>query len=142
MNEDVLSFTKIKINHDLLDEIWSLDPKTLDRIDGAMLSSYALCLSQYLVYFTYQRNLSKAEQHRLTKYVDRTVSLIMSSNDFDSKKFKTKAAALDYIVSTNEDLMDENGWINGGFFVFETAFDFTDRFVRLGFRVFVSDPDD
>ena len=103
MNKDVLSFTKIKVNHDLLDEVWALDPKDIDHIDGSRLSSYALVLAQYLIYFTYQRNLSKAEQHRLNKYVDRTVSIILS--DDNTKKFKTKAAAYDYIVSTNTDLI-------------------------------------
>lgn len=105
MDDDALSFKNVKVNHDLLNEIWNLNPVTLEHIDGAQLSSYALCLAQYLIYFTYQRNLSKAEQHRLSKYVDRTVSIIMSSDDFDNKRFKTKTAAVDYIVSTNTDLM-------------------------------------
>ena len=102
MNKDVLSFDRIQINKDLLEEIWAFDPRTLEHIEGAQLSSYALALAQYLVYFTYQRNLAKAEQHRLNKYVDRTISLIMAS---DPKKFKTKALATDFIISQNEDLM-------------------------------------
>lgn len=108
MNKDVLSFTNIEINHELLNEIWKLDPKKLEHIDGMKLSTYALCLAQYLIYFTYQRNLSKAEQHRLNKYIDRTVSIIMmTSNDEDiKKKYKTKSAAADFIISTNLDLMD------------------------------------
>jgi hypothetical protein len=107
MNKDVLSFTNIQIDHELLNEIWKLDPKTLEHIDGMKLSTYALCLAQYLVYFTYQRNLSKAEQHRLNKYIDRTVSIIMmTTNDEEMKKHKTKAAATDFIISTNLDLMD------------------------------------
>lgn len=104
MEQDVLSFTKIKINYDLLDEIWKLDPRTLEHIDGMKLSSYALCLAQYLIYFTYQRNLTKAEQYKLRKFVDRTVSIIMSEEG--TKKFKTKGAATDYIISTNTDLME------------------------------------
>lgn len=104
MNEDVLSFTKVRVDSDLITKIWQLDPKTLEHIDGAELSSYALALSQYLVYFTYQRNLTKAEQHRLGKFIDRTISLVMT--DEDVKRFKTKAAATDYIISTNTDLMD------------------------------------
>jgi len=103
MNKDVLSFTQIKIDNDLITKIWQLDPKTLEHIDGAELSSYALALSQYLIYFTYQRNLTKAEQHRLSRHIDRTISLLMTEEDI--KKFKTKAAATDYIVSTNMELM-------------------------------------
>jgi hypothetical protein len=115
MNKDVLSFTNIKVNHELLDKIWKLDPKLLDHIDGAELSSYALCLAQYLVYFTYQRNLSKAEQHRLTKYIDRTVSIILTTNNDNAeyKKFKTKAAAADFIISTNLELMDAQTKLEG-----------------------------
>ena len=105
MNEDVLSFTNIKIDHELLNKIWTLDPKTLEHIDGAELSSYALCLAQYLIYFTYQRNLTKAEQHRLTKYIDRRISLMLMTEE-ETKRFKTKAAASDYFISTDIELMD------------------------------------
>jgi hypothetical protein len=106
MEKDVLSFSKVKVNHDLLDEIWTLDPRTIDTMDGVQISSYAVCLSQYLIYFGYQRNITKAEVHRLTKYIDRTVSLIMSSGEIDKKKYKTKAAAEDYIISMNMELMN------------------------------------
>ena len=106
MDQSVLSFTKITINHDLLDEVWKLDPRSMDHIDGAKLSAYAVCLAQYLIYFTYQRNLARAEQHRLDKYIDRTVSLILTDNIEYLKKYKTKAAATDFIVSVNSSLME------------------------------------
>jgi hypothetical protein len=106
MDQNVLSFTKIMINHDLLDEIWKLDPRSMDHIDGIKLSSYAVCLAQYLIYFSYQRNLARAEQHRLDKYIDRTVSLILTDNIEYLKKYKTKAAAADFIISVNSSLMD------------------------------------
>ncbi len=105
MNKDVLSFTQVQINNNLLEEIWKFDPRELEHLDGAKLSSYALALAQYLVYFTYQRNLSRAEQHKHTKFIDRTVSNVMATEEIKAKKFKTKAAAADYIVSTNEALM-------------------------------------
>jgi len=106
MNEDVLSFKKIKINKDLLDEIWELDPKSLDKLDGVVVSSYAMCLSQYLIYFTYQRNITKAEVHELTRNIDRSVTLTLASGDVDTKKFKTKAAGFDYVISMDTELMD------------------------------------
>jgi hypothetical protein len=110
MNQDVLSFTKIEVNQDLLNEVWTLDPRTLDDVDGAKLSSYALALSQYLVYFTYQRNLTMAEKHRLTKHIDRTTSLVLATtDDKELKKLKTKGAAADYIISLDIDLMKAQG---------------------------------
>lgn len=106
MDKEVLSYTNITLNRGLIDEVWKLDPRTMDHIDGALLSSYALALAQYLIYFTYQRNLARAEQHRLDKYIDRSVSLIISSDDAYLRKYKTKAVAADYIISVNESLMD------------------------------------
>lgn len=105
MDADVLSFTNVKVDNGLLNEIWCLDPRTLEHIDGAKLSSYAMALAQYLIYFTYQRNLAKAEQYKENKYIDRTISLIMSSDTEYIKKYKTKAAATDFIISNNESLM-------------------------------------
>ena len=105
MNKDVLSFTSIRVDNDFLQTVWTIDPRTLDNIKGTTLSSYALALSQYLVYFTYQRNITKAEQHRLTKYIDRTVALIMSNDDSYVKKYKTKGVAVENIITNNEDLM-------------------------------------
>lgn len=105
MNKDVLSFTRIELNSNLLDEVWKFDPRKLDELDGSKLSSYAVCLAQYLIYFTYQRNLTRAEQHKLDRYIDRTVSIIITSDTDYLKKYKTKAAATDFIVSMNESLM-------------------------------------
>jgi hypothetical protein len=106
MDEDALSFTKVKINSDLLDEIWSFDPRTLDNVQGHLLSTYAVALSQYLIYFTYQKNKSRAEIHRLTKFIDRTVSLSLSSDPKLLKAHKTKAAAHDYIITDSPELME------------------------------------
>ena len=101
----MFSFSSVKIDRDFLKEIWELDPRTLDNLSGRKLSSYALALSQYLIYFTYQRNKTRAEQHRLTKFIDRTVSLIMTDDESYLKKYKTKGVAAEYIVTNNEDLM-------------------------------------
>lgn len=106
MDKDLLACAKVTINRDLLQEIWTLDPRKLDSIDGAVLSSYALALAQYLVYFNYQRNLILAEKHKLSKYVDRTVSLILTTDKEYSKKYKTKSSAADFIITTNTSLME------------------------------------
>lgn len=106
MDKDLLTCAKVTINRDLLQEIWTLDPRKLDSIDGAVLSSYALALAQYLVYFNYQRNLILAEKHKLSKYVDRTVSLILTTDKEYSKKYKTKSSAADFIITTNTSLME------------------------------------
>lgn len=109
MNKDVLSFENIKINNDLINEIWKFDPRTLDSVDGVKLSSYAMALAQYLIYFTYQRNLTKAEVTKLSTYIDRTVSLTLADDSKLLKEHKTKKAATEYLVSVNMDLMEAQG---------------------------------
>jgi hypothetical protein len=109
MNPDVMSFTSIQISNDLLNEIWKFDPRTLDTLKGAKLSSYAMALAQYLIYFTYQRNLSKAEVHRLNAIIERTISLALSADPSLLKMHKTKKAATEYLVSTDMKLMESQG---------------------------------
>lgn len=106
MDKDVLSFNKIQVNHNLLEEVWKFDPRKLDDIKGSVLSSYSIVLSQYLVYFTYQRNIVKAEVHRLNKMMDRIISLMLSKDKQLLKECKTKSAAGDFLVSTDPYLME------------------------------------
>lgn len=109
MHSDVMSFQNIKINHDLLNEVWKFDPRALDTLRGSKLSSYAMALAQYLIYFTYQRNLSKAEVHRLNTFIERTISLSLSADSTLLKMHKTKKAATEYLVSTDMKLMESQG---------------------------------
>lgn len=103
LEEGVLSFTQVRVNHDLLSEVWGLDARTLDTIDGSVLSMYAVTLAQYLIYFTYQRNLTKVEIHRKNKFIERTLSLSMRKELI--KQYGTKAAASDYLITNDENLI-------------------------------------
>ena len=106
MDRDMLSFTGIKVNHDLLNEVWKFDPRKLDDVKGVTLSSYSIVLAQYLVYFTYQKNIVKADVHRLNKMIDRTVSLILSKDKNLLKEYKTKSSVADFLTSTDSYLME------------------------------------
>ena len=106
MDPDMMVFTKIQINHDLLNEVWKFDPRRLDEIKGVTLSSYTIVLAQYLIYFTYQKNIVKADVHRLNKMIDRTVSLILSKDTNLLKEYKTKSSAIDFLISTDSYLME------------------------------------
>ena len=106
MDPDMMVFTKIQINYDLLNEVWKFDPRRLDEIKGVTLSSYTIVLAQYLIYFTYQKNIVKADVHRLNKMIDRTVSLILSKDKNLLKEHKTKSSAIDFLISTNSYLME------------------------------------
>lgn len=105
MDKEALSFSEVKINNDFLKEIWQLDPRTLDQIDGAKLSSYAVALAQYLIYFNFQRNQTKAEIHRINTYVERRISMALITEMDLPKACKTKKAAADYLVTSDMELM-------------------------------------
>lgn len=96
------SFENIKINNDLINNIWNLDAQTLDQIDGAELSKYAVALSQYLIYFNVEKNKLKADLYKKNKFIERTISISLTPEV--QKKYKTKAAATDYLVGMNPDL--------------------------------------
>ena len=102
------SYENININRDLLMEIWTFDPKQLEHKSGQDLSRYAMCLSQYLIYYAVHKNKSKAEVHRLNKYIERSVSMRMAEDtDFKKKYGKTKTDATNYLVNTDTDLMEK-----------------------------------
>jgi hypothetical protein len=105
MHKDVLSFNQVRIDQDFLKEIWLLDPRTLENIDGAKLSAYALALSQYIVFLKFQCNETKAEIYRLTTYIERSISLALTDNPKLAREHGTKKAATEVLISTREDLM-------------------------------------
>lgn len=102
MDSGVYSFSKIKINKNLLDEVWSFDPMTLDSLDNITVSRYAIALSQYLIYYRYEINKTKADLTKKKRLFDNSMSL--SLDEAIIKKYKTKKAASDYLVNTNTDL--------------------------------------
>ena len=103
VDKGFMVFSKTDVDISYIESIWKIDPRKIESISGADLSSYAIALAQYLIYFTYQRNLIKAEQFRLNCYIDRRVSALMLE---DTKKYKSKSSASDYIISINTDLLD------------------------------------
>lgn len=98
MDKGVFCFEKIVINKSLLDEIWAFDPRTLDKVEGKDLSKYTIALAQYLVYYNVQKNKTKAEIHKLNRFIERTMSINITPEVH--KKYKTKTAAADYLIAT------------------------------------------
>jgi hypothetical protein len=110
MDKGIYSFSKIKINKNLLDEVWSFDPMSLDSLDNITISKYAIALSQYLIYYKYEVNKTRAELSKKKRLFENSLSL--SLDDADIKKYKTKKAASDYLVNTNTELYKLDDEIN------------------------------
>ena len=101
------SYENIQINRDLLSEVWMFNPIDLDNKNGSELSRYAMCLSQYLIYYNVNKNKTKAEMHRINKHIERTVSMRMVDDIDLKKKFKSKVDATHYLVTTDTELMEK-----------------------------------
>lgn len=104
MDKDIFCFEQIKVSKSLLDEIWVFDPRTLDRIEGKDLSKYAMALAQYLIYYNVQRNKTKAEVHKLSKFIERTTSISITPDI--QKTYGTKTAATAFLVVTVPELSE------------------------------------
>ena len=102
MERDVFCFEKITISKSLLDEIWVFDPRTLDQLEGKNLSRYAMALAQYLIYYNVQRNKTKAEVHKLSKFIERTTSISITPDI--QKTYGTKTAATAFLIATVPEL--------------------------------------
>lgn len=108
---DLFSFQNLKLNRDLLDEIWRFDPNTLESKDDATISKYAIGLAQYLVYFRSEYNRNRAILAKKKQLLDSSLVMALDNNK-DAKKFKTKAAATEYLITTDSNLSVLNDEIN------------------------------
>jgi len=99
MDEQLLSFTKVKPDGDLINEIWSFNVKNLHAISDLTLSQYVVALSQWLVYYKSQTNDTKARITQLSTDLEFLVSTWMTKEIL--KEHKTQTAAKDYLVRNN-----------------------------------------
>ena len=99
MNNTLLSFENIHINNELMNEIWSFNPQQLESYSDIQISKYTIALAQYLVYFTSQKNITKAILTRKKKDLDCIVTVSLDKELL--KKYKTKKEAAEYLVTVD-----------------------------------------
>ena len=99
MDKELLSFTKVKPASDLISEIWAFDVKNLHSMPDPKLSQYVIALSQWLIYFKYQVNETRARISQLKSDTEFLVSTWMTKEIL--KEYKTQTAARDYLIRNN-----------------------------------------
>ena len=99
MDNDLLLFTYVKPNTDLIKEAMSYDVRRLEQTSGEALSKYAIVLSQYNVFFNSERNKTKVKIHKAKRLLDGIINTILTKDDV--KKHGTKKAATNYIIGSN-----------------------------------------
>ena len=100
MNPDMLVFNKALPNKDVIDEALSFEVRKLEQTDGITLSQYSISLSQYLIFFRSEYNRTRAEASRKQRFVDSTVTQLITKDIL--KQYKTKTDAKAYLVSNVE----------------------------------------
>lgn len=101
MDKELLSFKKVNPNKDLIDEIWNFNVKNLNSTPESTISKYIVALGQWLIYYRFQTNETKAEISKLQIDLEFLVSGWMS--DKILKEYKTKTAAREYLIRGNVD---------------------------------------
>ena len=101
MDQELLSFQKVNSNKDLIDEIWAFDVKNLDSTPEVTISKYIIALGQWLIYYRFQVNKTKAEINKLQSDLEFLVSKWMT--DKILKECKIKTAAREYVIRGNAD---------------------------------------
>lgn len=99
MDEQLLSFTKVQPNGDLISEIWSFNVKNLHAVVDSTLSKYVVALAQWLVYYKSQINETKAHISKLSSDIEFLVSTWMTKEIL--KEHKTQTAAREYLIRSN-----------------------------------------
>ena len=102
MNMDMLSFDKVKVNKNLLDEIWAFDPKSIEQVDGAKISTYTIALAQYLIYYKSQYNKTKVDVFSKKRALEAGVGYSISKELLN--KYKTKSAVANVIIMESIEL--------------------------------------
>lgn len=103
MDNSVLSFNKVIVNQNLLDEIWRFNPNTLDSLSTETVSKYSLALAQYLIFFKAEQNKTKAQLVKKKRFFESSILMCLSTSDIP-KEYKTKAEKVEYLVNTTAEL--------------------------------------
>jgi len=102
MDDGVYLFEKVKPEMGFINEILAFDVRKLDVLDGAVISKYAVALAQYLIYFKSEVNKAKVNIHIKQRALDSGIEMVLTKDVL--KQYKTKANAIEYIISTSNPL--------------------------------------
>lgn len=101
MDKDLYLFRQIKPSS-LVEEAMEFNPNTLGSLETLTVSQYSIALAQYLVYYKSETNITKANVAKKQKLFNSSLSIALDKDTL--KKYKTKAAATEFLLGTVPDL--------------------------------------
>lgn len=110
LDEGVRIFEKVKPDIGFIDEILTFDARKLDILESATVSKYATALSQYLIYFKAETNKARISVHQKERALTAGLTQVLTKDIIN--KYKTKAAATEFIISNSPELMIIRGDID------------------------------
>lgn len=99
MDEGLLLFQKSKPENSFIEEVFSYDVRTLEQTDENFVSKAVIGLSQYLIYFKSQLNITQAEATRKERVMEGVLFDMITAEVL--KKYKTKKDARLGLVYSN-----------------------------------------
>ena len=94
--EELMVF-KMPKNEGLMNEIFSFDVRNLEATPSAKISQYTIGLSQFLIFFSSQRNKTKVQLMQKNRVID----IYINKSEL---KGRTKADKRQKVIDANEEL--------------------------------------
>lgn len=100
MENDLLLYQKCRPESSLIEQVFSYDVRTLEQTDDLFVSRSVIALSQYLVYFKSQYNITKAAITNKERVMDGVLFGLITSEVL--REYKTKKDARAALVLSNQ----------------------------------------
>lgn len=102
MDKGVKLFENVKPDIEYINEILTFNAQNLDSLESTTVSKYAVALSQYLIYFKAETNRARVAIHQKQRALDTGINQVLTKDVL--KQYKTKTAAVEYIMSNSPEL--------------------------------------
>lgn len=100
MEKDLLLYQKCRPEGSLIEQVFSYDVRTLEQTDDLFISRSVIALSQYLVYFKSQYNITKSSITNKERVMEGVLFGLITAEVL--KEHKTKKDAKAALVLSNQ----------------------------------------
>jgi hypothetical protein len=100
MENDLLLYQKCKPDSSIIEQVFSYDVRTLEQADDLFISKGVIALSQYLVYFKSQYNMTKSAVTNKERVMEGVLFSLITADII--KQHKTKKDARIHLVYSNQ----------------------------------------
>jgi hypothetical protein len=100
MENDLLMYQKCRPESSLMEQVFSYDVRTLEQADDLFVSKSVIALSQYLIYFKSQFNITRATVTNKERVMEGVLFGLITAELL--KEHKTKKDARTFLIFSNQ----------------------------------------